>query len=453
MRRIKENRIMVSDCPNLMKIIDPNGNNGIDLSKTNAFTYKKLDFICNKCGHHWSKPSVEIMGNYMKFIKEHPNEKNAPNGCPACKGRVVCNHDKHNSVANVYPECVKYWNIEKNNGIDPSDVVSETGKRYWFECKVCKREILVQPRNFTKTIGCKHCGKGYSSSVGEQALYRNVLKHFPDAINRYTKLLNINNRELDIFIPSMMCAIEYDGINFHRNDIERRKWKYDECTKAGVRLIRVLENSRDGDEYDHDGTCDAFFICEGIRKIEIFDEMTISVLKEIGCSDISIRSVSDNAFIQEIFADMRFCKIEDSVARDPVLSKLWLSDMNAADPLHVSSKDVNNNFWFMCQTCGSPHLCRPYYAKKCKGCPSCDNRVPHPIEQWSIDGTTLIKRWPSASAVKKELGYDPDFITRSARKVKGFESAYGFTWRMCERDIDKKISEFAKMKKVMGLPE
>jgi very-short-patch-repair endonuclease len=49
--------------------------------------------------------------------------------------------------------------------------------------------------------------------------------------------------ELDIWVPSIKTAIEYDGRRWHKMPKAwERDWrKTNECTQAGIRLIRIPE--------------------------------------------------------------------------------------------------------------------------------------------------------------------------------------------------------------------
>ena len=72
-----------------------------------------------------------------------------------------------------------------------------------------------------------------------------IKKQFPDAINRYKDIFN-NGMELDIFIPSISSAIEYDGIAYHKNNkIQREERNYQICKEHNIKLIRIKEQKLD----------------------------------------------------------------------------------------------------------------------------------------------------------------------------------------------------------------
>ena len=48
--------------------------------------------------------------------------------------------------------------------------------------------------------------------------------------------------EVDIYIPSIKLAIEYDGIAWHKEDKRDREIrKYRICQNNGIRLLRLME--------------------------------------------------------------------------------------------------------------------------------------------------------------------------------------------------------------------
>ncbi len=90
-----------------------------------------------------------------------------------------------------------------------------------------------------------------STSFSEQAIFYYIKKVFPDAINRETFYFTENdNIELDIYVPSLHLAIEYDGAYWHKNKSARDNYKNLVLSNAGVYLIRVRENGLNDLEYN-----------------------------------------------------------------------------------------------------------------------------------------------------------------------------------------------------------
>lgn len=75
-----------------------------------------------------------------------------------------------------------------------------------------------------------------SSSFPEQAIFFYLRQIYPDAINRCMDF----KCEIDIYIPSIMTGIEYDGFAWHQN-LEKDIAKNHKLIKQGVRIIRIRE--------------------------------------------------------------------------------------------------------------------------------------------------------------------------------------------------------------------
>lgn len=91
-------------------------------------------------------------------------------------------------------------------------------------------------------------GKTHPKWKSEQKAYAIVLKHYPDALFQYAPDFLFGQR-LDIYIPSALTAIEYQGkqhyepVAFfggeesHRRNRERDKRKYRRCEANGIRVL------------------------------------------------------------------------------------------------------------------------------------------------------------------------------------------------------------------------
>ena len=95
-------------------------------------------------------------------------------------------------------------------------------------------DIPIIEQYFNMKVRSKH----------ETYIYNIVKLYYPDALQNTRKI--INNRELDIYIPSLKLAIEYNGIRFHNIEhSEKMKTlhldKSIECRQQGIRLIHIYQ--------------------------------------------------------------------------------------------------------------------------------------------------------------------------------------------------------------------
>ena len=193
--------------------------------------------------------------------------------CPYCTGRKVITGET--DLEHLFPDVAKEWDVEKNKGILPKDVSPYAYNSYWWICPKghsYKKKVILRTK-FHKPIDCTKCIKAYSTSFPEQAIYYYAKKCFPDALNRYKDPFE-KGMELDIYIPSLKIAIEYDGIAFHNDEDmhDRERRKYSKCQELGIKLVRVKES-----EDTWNDTSDMVFYA----KTWILGNMTIKTSSQI----------------------------------------------------------------------------------------------------------------------------------------------------------------------------
>ena len=61
----------------------------------------------------------------------------------------------------------KFWDYEKNIGVDVNDLAAGSGARYFWKCPDCGHEWITSLANATKTdrhFGCSKCKKKYKKT-------------------------------------------------------------------------------------------------------------------------------------------------------------------------------------------------------------------------------------------------------------------------------------------------
>jgi len=165
--------------------------------------------------------------------------------CPYCSGQVNKNNRWfRNKVKALYNDDITVL----------GDFINEETK-VLIEYKLCGHQTLVAPKkliDYTQSRilkKCPQCGP-IKQSANELSLGNFVAGILPEAdiLLNYQGLLP-NNKELDIYIPSLKIAIEYDGIYYHSDHFNKNKYshrlKHEECEKLGIRLIEIFS-----DEYN-----------------------------------------------------------------------------------------------------------------------------------------------------------------------------------------------------------
>ncbi len=176
-------------------------------------------------------------------------------------------------MATTHPQLATEWDYVKNDKT-PQEITYGSGKKFWWKCPLGHS---YQASPLHRTIGstnCPICNSGRQTSFAEQAFYFYIKKLYPDAINRYTEIFD-NRMELDIFIPSIRLAIEYDGVFWHKNK-SREKIKYQYCQKNNIKLIRIKEAQADCWDI-----ADKIFHTENLDDRKNLQNLIIFVLQDI----------------------------------------------------------------------------------------------------------------------------------------------------------------------------
>ncbi len=207
--------------PELEEEWDFEKNKNIDISLLAASSNRFAWWICKE-GHSFK---TRISSRTLKKV-----------GCPYCHGQKVLTGI--NDLQTLSPWLAAEWDYEKNAPLTPSQVFSHGSQKVWWKCPNCGNSWRAKIHNRANGRGCPACNP-YGTSFVEQAVFFYVQHIYDDAANRYS----YDGVELDVFIPSTMTAIEYDGSYFHSkpNSHERDARKDAFCVEKGIRLIRLRE--------------------------------------------------------------------------------------------------------------------------------------------------------------------------------------------------------------------
>ncbi len=169
-----------------------------------------------------------------------PNDiKNSNTWCPYCSNKKVCDD---NCLATVYPDIATEWNPKLNGELTPYKVVFGSSKRVWWQCQFDKNHTWQAKVVDRLNRGCPSCWKGQKTSFPEQAVYYYLKQVFEDTKNKFHHIVfKDKKQEIDIYIPSVKFAVEYDGKPFHERTIQREndEQKNFVLKEAGIQLTRI----------------------------------------------------------------------------------------------------------------------------------------------------------------------------------------------------------------------
>ena len=318
---------------------------------------KKVWWKCQKCGYEWqAKISNRAVLN---------------RGCPCCSNRIVITGV--NDLATTEPEIAKEWHPTKNGDLTPEKISRGNGKKVWWLCSQGHEyQATVLHRTQDNGTGCPICNSGRQTSFAEQAVYYYVKKLYPDAINRYTADF-LGRMELDIFIPSINYAIEYDGEAWHRGDakLKREEKKYKLCKSKNIKLVRLREKEAPLTAY----IADMQFCRDRLYEYSALQN-TIQLLLEylnfsrIGCP-IDVNLKRDKKEILKYKYDLNKNSLQDKF---PEIAKEWHPTKNGELKPSMFKAGSDHRVWWKCVTCGhewETAIGHRTGGKKPTGCPKC----------------------------------------------------------------------------------
>ena len=254
---------LASQFPRIAAEWHPTLNCDLKPTDVTSGTDKKVWWICDK-GHA-----------YQARI-HHRTSRN--HGCPYCSNHQLLRG--YNDLETHYPNIAKEWHPTKNGCLTPKDIMFGSQKKVWWQCKHGHDfEVSVSTRTVHKS-GCRTCWFLSNSSYPEQRVAYFVKQLFPDTIQSYRPSF-LKGLELDMYIPSLNTAIEYDGEYFHQ-DKKRDIKKTLMCQQNSVRIIRIRES----------GCPDISNYCEILttdpNNISDLDRVIVQLLQLLGISNIQL---------------------------------------------------------------------------------------------------------------------------------------------------------------------
>ena len=181
-------------------------------------------WICEVCGGEW---------------QSSPNNRTRKNAkCPFCTSEMLL--PGFNDLATKKPELAKEWNQEKNGKLTPEDVMEYSNKKVWWRCLECGYEWQAKIQNRSIGTGCPSCNSSWKVSDAEKTVFYYIKQCFDDAILSFHP--EWMKKEIDIFIPSLNLAVEYDGEHWHKNIIADCD-KTVTLKKHGIDLVRFREEN------------------------------------------------------------------------------------------------------------------------------------------------------------------------------------------------------------------
>lgn len=381
---------------------------------SNNYAYWK----CHVCGYKWpARISNRVHGR----------------GCPACSNKVV--HRGFNDLATTHPDLAKEWHPSKNGSLMPTDVTYGQATQIWWLCPECGESYQASLLHRSSGTGCKYCISGRQTSFAEQSIYYYIKKLYPDAINRYTSSF-LGKMELDIYIPSINYAIEYDGIAWHGEDKrERETRKYKACKEHNIKLIRFREDETwrpldDISDYTY-------------PQNNLYEEKNLSVaitwllsfldFSKLKYKNIDVNLSRDRVCILEQYKNSE--KDNSLAVLYPDIAKEWHPTKNGKlSPFQFKPKS-EKMLWWLCPECGNEYQAAPGQRVIGNGCKKCGIKKSALAKSKRVvmcDAITFepIKEFISISEASRELHINVANIVSVCKGDR--KKAGGYVWRYKE---------------------
>ncbi len=187
----------------------------------------KMKCLCKVCGHQW---------------ETYASNLSSGNGCPKCSGNLKLNTDDF---------------VCQMKSINPNITILgeyiSTHKNVLCKCKICGNEWMASPANLKRGSGCPRCFASKGEKAVKKFLEQNHIQFYEQY--KFDDCKSKRRLRFDFYIPSLDCAIEYDGeqhfiaIPYGQDNEKakerlkaikaRDKIKDDYCEEHKIKLIRI----------------------------------------------------------------------------------------------------------------------------------------------------------------------------------------------------------------------
>lgn len=322
---------------------------------------------------------------------------------------------------------LKEWDEEKNEKTSQMVSCMNAGK-YWWKCRKCGHQWQARVADRTgHKSGCPMCNYYRQTSQHEQTFYYYIKQVFKDAVSSYRAPF-LGKREIDIYIPSLLLGIEYDGRAWHSNP--KKDYEKSAILKDNnIRLIRIREDSSeldDGSEYIHvpekATSSNTRYLKDSI--VELFDLVNrifdIDVHPDV---DIDRDNPKILAFVERV-------KKEKSIASmHPIVADEWDYEKNFPLTPDYVADGSKRYVWWKCKLGHSYYMAIGNRTAQGQSCPYCSGKKVLPgFNDLATIHPSISKEWDYEK--NKQLR-PSDVLACSGKKVWWKCSSCGNRWSAC----------------------
>ena len=345
--------------PSLASEWHPTRNGTLMPSDVSEGSGQKVWWQCTN-GHEW-----------QAVISSRTNGR----GCPTCgnvQKKITFTQNRISltgSLLDNNPEIAAEWHPTKNGELLPSQVLPNSNQKAWWKCKKGHEwKAVIQHRN--KGIGCPHCANELQTSFPEQVLFF----YFSKITRTENRFLLSPRTEIDVYLPDLNIAIEYDGIRFHGSEKAQSKEarKNKQLSEKGIILFRVKETEDKNNVRDTENV----IYCHYSANFAYLNDVVQKLLARINAITNSNYAIDvdvdrDRAIIYTQYIEME--KANSLLAIRPDIASEWHPTKNHdLQPSHVTPHS-NKVVWWKCAN-GHEWESSVNNRTNRNGCPFCSNK-------------------------------------------------------------------------------
>lgn len=373
-RKVVKSNCLATLHPSLINEFHPTKNGKLTANDVTPGSNLKIWWKCPKGDDHEWKTSIV--------------DRSSGSACPICANRKIV---KSNSLATLRSDLIKEWHPTKNGKKNPQNVHPGSSFNVWWRCRYNHEWKTSLYHRATRGQGCPKCGKG--TTLPELRILSELKAIIPCVKHR----AKINDYEVDIYIPSLRIGIEYDGVHWHKDKVDRDK-KKNEGLKGQLLLLRVREKGLEK-ICEHDVLLDAKYLkINDIKNIFRFilehSNIKAEIKKNIEKYLLRKRWLASEKF-KQLTIERDQISLEQSVSSlHPELAKQWHPSKNLPFlPKHFSPGS-HKKIWWKCLR-GDDHIWKAaiYSRANGHGCPVCvglkvtktnnlKSKLPNLSEEW-----------------------------------------------------------------------
>ena len=213
--------------------------NKYDYSKVKYVNNKtKVCIICPEHGEFWQEPHNHLKGR----------------GCPICaktktKPHKYTTESFINLASEIHEKKYDYSETEYVDMNTKVKIICPEHGEFWqlpylhingAACPKCSNISVGAKKRSNKDAFISRAMQPYSKNEIEIFDFVKSIVGEKNVVSHDRSILN--GKEIDILIPSLNIAIEYNGLYWHDKDKNYHISKTEECEKKGIRLVQIFED-------------------------------------------------------------------------------------------------------------------------------------------------------------------------------------------------------------------